>query len=151
MNQRRLIVLGLDIALLVVATVVIVLHPWGDDGDAAGPAREAQSAADQGITSAGRRAQAREVRRALATLERDPAKLVAQASRETLGGRARQAVPAGSKVTPMEKSWSPDTTGGGTMTVKVAAPGRPAVSYGAVMVREAGGWKVLATIPLATP
>ena len=67
-----------------------------------------------------------------------------------MGGRARRAVPKGSKVTPIQRTWAPDGAGGGTMTVRVAAPGKPPVTYATVMVREPDGWKVLATIPMET-
>lgn len=146
-SARRLIVLLLDV-LLVAGVAGYIL--WQESGAKRGPTATAE-AKQQSTTRAGKRAQAREVRTALRRLESDPASLVASASKETVGDRARQAVPAGSKVTPRSRTWSPDGLGGGTMTVRVAPPGKPAVSYTAVMVREAGGWKVLATIPQAKP
>jgi hypothetical protein len=74
--------------------------------------------------------------------------LVAQASRGRIAGSAGQAVPAGSTVTPLPQTWSPDGTGGGTMSVTLAVPGRAPVTYAAIMVHESGGWKVMATIAL---
>jgi hypothetical protein len=100
------------------------------------------------VTASAKRAQAHEAARALKRLESDPQALVAGGSRRALRGGARTAVPAGAKVTPVERSWSPDGVGGGVMTVKVAAPGHAPVSYAAVMIRERDGWKVLATVPL---
>jgi len=136
--------------LLLAVAALIMFHPWGTDGGGAESAHATLAAADQGITNAGRRAQAREVRGALRKLESDPEELVAKASRDAVAGRARRAVPKGSKVTPIQRTWAPDGAGGGTMTVRVAAPGKRPVTYATVMVREPDGWKVLATIPVKT-
>ena len=85
---------------------------------------------------------------ALARLAVDPASLVASgAGPEALAG-ARAAVPAGSKVEVAQSSWAPDGVGGGTVMVRVTPPQGAPVRYAAVMVREAGGWKVLATLPV---
>ena len=94
--------------------------------------------------------QAREAGVALARLAVDPASLVASgAGPEALAG-ARIAVPAGSKVEVAESSWAPDGVGGMTVMVSVTPPEGVPVTYAAVMVREAGGWKVLATLPVAS-
>jgi hypothetical protein len=97
--------------------------------------------------------QAHEVGNALSKLATDPESLVASTSQQRVAGQARQAVPAGSTVTPDEKSWLPDGVGGGVMTVTIAPPGHPPVGYAAVMEHEPGGWKVLATLvlPAITP
>jgi hypothetical protein len=97
--------------------------------------------------------QAREVGSALGKLATDPEFLVASSSQQRVAGQARRAVPAGSTVTPDEKSWLPDGVGGGVMTVTITPPGHPAVRYAAVMEHEPGGWKVLATLvlPSVTP
>lgn len=92
--------------------------------------------------------QAREVGSALSKLATDPESLVASSSQKRVAGQARQAVPAGSTVTPDEKSWLPDGVGGGVMTVTITPPGHPPVGYAAVMEHEPGGWKVLATLAL---
>jgi hypothetical protein len=150
-NARRVVVLVLDIVLL---AAIVGFFVWQSSRSDAGSSRgtpEAEKARAEGATSAGKRKQAREVRRALLQLERNPDALVADASRGKVGQRARQAVPRGSKVTPVRRTWSPDGTGGGTMTVKIRPPGKPQVAYAAVMVREADGWKVLATIPVSGP
>jgi hypothetical protein len=94
--------------------------------------------------------QAHEAVVALAKLASDPASLVATgAGPEALAG-ARAAVPAGSRVVVSDGSWAPDGAGGGTVMVTVTPPQGGPVSYAAVMVHEAGGWKVLATFPLAS-
>jgi hypothetical protein len=93
--------------------------------------------------------QAQRVAAALETLTTDPASLVASGARTEAGGRAAQGVPRGSKITPDPGSWEPDGMGGGVMTVTVASPGQPPVSYAAVMVNENGAWRVLATMKLA--
>jgi hypothetical protein len=149
-NARRVLVLVLDIVLLAGVVGYFVWQSSRSDRGSSGTA-EAGKARVEAATSAGRRKQARQVRRALLNLERNPDALVANASRDRVGKRARRAVPRGSKVTPVQRTWSPDGTGGGTMTVKIKAPGKRQVAYAAVMVREAGGWKVLATIPVGNP
>lgn len=111
---------------------------------------QANAAREDASTSAGKRKQAGEVHQALLALERDPDSLLAEASRAKVGS-ARAAVPTGSKVDPVRRTWSPDGSGGGTMTVKITPPGQPTVVYAAVMVREPDGWKVLATIPASAP
>jgi hypothetical protein len=92
---------------------------------------------------------ARDVAGALAALGTDPQSLVAAGAAPDVGGRAKQGVPTGSKVITSEQSWAPDGVGGGTIAVTVTPPGGAAVTYAAVMVREGGRWKVLATVPLA--
>jgi hypothetical protein len=94
--------------------------------------------------------QAHQVAQALASLATDPQSLVASGAAGQVHGRARRAVPAGSKVAVDEKSWAPDGLGGGTIAVTVTAPGEPPRAYAAVMVSERGRWKVLATFPLTT-
>jgi hypothetical protein len=94
-------------------------------------------------------ADARDVVAALGALGSDPQSLVAAGAAQDVATRARQAVPIGSKVTAAEQSWASDGVGGGTIMVTVTPPGQPPVSYAAVMVREGGRWKVLATLPLA--
>lgn len=92
--------------------------------------------------------QALQVAEALQRLAVDPASLVAAGARSEVGDQARRAVPAGSVVTPRVDSWEPDGVGGGIMTVTIAAPGKPPVDFAAVMVRERGAWKVMATLQL---
>jgi hypothetical protein len=81
-------------------------------------------------------------------LETDPAALVAAASGVT-ADQARQAFPPGTEVEATPTTWSPDGTGvGGTIQIAVQPPSSTSVTYVAVMVKEAGAWKVLATIPV---
>jgi hypothetical protein len=94
------------------------------------------------------------VAKALQTLATNPQALVASGASGAVGADARSGVPTGTVITPHPASWQPNTTGGGTMVVDLKPPGGPMVSYLAVMVHEAGGWKVLGTIPVpaaATP
>jgi hypothetical protein len=109
---------------------------------------QASSAKPQAIPTPAN--QAHEVEGALSKLATDPESLVASTSRKRVAGQARQAVPAGSTVTPDEKSWLPDGVGGGVMTVTITPPGHPPASYAAIMQHEPGGWKVLATLVLST-
>ena len=150
MNARRVVVLVLDIVLVAGVLGYVV---WQSSRSDATPEAtpEATAARQEATTSAGKRKQARAVRRTLLTLERDPDALIAEASRDKVGNRARQAVPKGSEVDPVQRTWNPDGTGGGTMTVKITPPGKSTVSYTTVMVREPDGWKVLATIPARAP
>jgi hypothetical protein len=93
--------------------------------------------------------QAHEVAVALGRLVTNPDSLVASTSRGQVGGHAKPAVPAGSTVAVDEASWAPDGAGGGVIAVTVRSPGRPPTTYAAVMVLEAGQWKVVATEPIA--
>jgi hypothetical protein len=90
--------------------------------------------------------QADRVAAALRRLPSDPQSLVARGAQSEVAGRARQAFPPGTTVVPAARSWAPDGLGGGTMLVTVIMPGHAPVSYDAIMVRETGRWKVLATI-----
>jgi hypothetical protein len=85
----------------------------------------------------------------LRKLPGDPQALVASEAQGQVAGRARQAIPSGTTVTPDEKSWAPDGVGGGAMLVTVTVPGHAPVTYDAIMVSQGGQWKVLATIPVA--
>jgi len=129
---------GVAVVAVVVLAGALVLTQ-NRDRKVATPAAEASSPE-----------QARQVAQALASLTTDPQSLVASGAAGQVNGRARQAVPAGSKVVVDEKSWAPDGLGGGTIMVTVTAPGEPPVTYATVMVPEDGKWKVLATFPLTT-
>lgn len=97
---------------------------------------------------------AHDVATALGKLASDPQSLVAASSTGQVGTQARAAVPAGSTVVPVEKSWRPDGIGGGVMTVVLTPPGGPPTTYLAIMVHEPTGWKVeqtLAVPPSGTP
>jgi hypothetical protein len=137
-RSRALLTAGITLA---VGTVVggALLLTSNRQRSAADPATEV-SAPTQG----------RQVAQALASLATDPQSLVAFGAARQVDGRARQAVPAGSKVVVDEKSWAPDGVGGGTIKVTVTAPGKPPVSYATVVVSENDRWKVLATFPLTT-
>ena len=141
----------LDIVLLAAVVGYLVWQSSRSDGGGPTATAEAKSAREEATTTAGKRKQARDVRRTLLTLERDPDALLAEASRAKVGNRARRGVPRGSKVDPVQRTWNPDGTGGGTMTMKITPPGKATVTYTTVMVREPGGWKVLATIPVSAP
>jgi hypothetical protein len=83
---------------------------------------------------------------ALKGLSANPAGVLATDT-TSLVADPRSAVPAGTTVSANEGSWAPDGTGtGGTLDVTVTYPGRSPVTYLAVMVKEASGWKVLATV-----
>jgi len=124
-------------AVLAVATTALVMASTSERQEAA--------------TAPTADAEANEVARALERLSRDPGALVAAGATAHVGGRASQAIPDGSTVSPDVDSWAPDGLGGGSMVVTIAPAGGPATTYVAVMVREGGGWKVLATFRIATP
>jgi hypothetical protein len=134
----------------VAATLVVVggsvtagyLH-WHDDEKAP----PAQAAADVPVQPGMEEAHA--VATALGQLADKPAELVAADVQSAIAGRAAEAVPKGSTITPNEASWHPDGLGGGTMTVTVTLSGKPAVTYSAIMVKEKTGWKVVGTMPMA--
>ena len=140
-TRRALLLTG----AVVVVTALVVGALWlGNRGHALSSVPQSSAARNSAP-----RGQAGQVAAALRKLSSDPQLLVASGAQSQVHGRARQAVPPGSAVVPDAGSWAPDGAGGGTMLVTIAAPGRAPVSYYAVMVREAGQWKVLATIRLA--
>lgn len=128
------------------ATLVVVggsatagyLH-WRDDSE---PPPPTAAPIQPGMGEAGA------VADALRKLASKPQSLVATDVQSAVGGDARNAVPKGARVTPAENSWHPDGLGGGTMTVSVAAAGKPAATYSAIMIKERTGWKVLGTVPM---
>jgi hypothetical protein len=122
-----------------VTALILMLAPGTEPGMSASGsgASRAPSDADQ----------AHEVAVALEKLSTDPDSLVSSSSRGQVGGSARDAVPAGTEVTVDESSWASDGVGGGTIEVSLITQDSEA-TYLAVVVREAGGWKVVATIPM---
>jgi hypothetical protein len=90
--------------------------------------------------------QAYEVTEALRRLPTDPDSLVATGSREQVGQRARDGMPAGSTIEIDENSWAPDGTGGGVDVATVNSPRLPSVTYAEVMVTEDEQWTVAATM-----
>jgi hypothetical protein len=131
-------------ALAIAVSVAVMVIPHETSG---APVSSPASTQAQGGTPPG--AQAHEVVVALAKLASDPATLVATGTGPQALAGARAAVPVGSRVVASEGSFAPDGAGGGTVMVTVTPPQGGPVSYAAVMVHEAGGWKVLATLPLA--
>ncbi len=132
-------------AAVVAGLVALVLHGQVSDppiAAAAGPTK-------QKATQSQQVRQAHQVVVALSRLATDPVALVASGAGPEMRAGARQAVPAGSKVSVAQRSWAPDGIGGGTIAVTVTPPGQSPVSYAAVMVYERGRWKVLATVPLS--
>lgn len=84
---------------------------------------------------------------ALELLETDPEMVAAEGVSEMVGD-LRSVLPPGATIEADPTTWAPDGTGlGGVITVSVVAEGVAAAHYLAVMVREPGGWKVLATVP----
>ena len=130
------------------AAFFLLSGPRPATGGAGAPPSSA-STVDSSATSTS--PEAHEVAEALARLATDPDSLVASSSRSQVGTRAREAVPPGTTVTVHEKSWARDGVGGGAVLVDIAAPGATPVTYNAVVVREADGWKVVATMPLVDP
>ncbi|MDG5808735.1 hypothetical protein P9869_40120 [Streptomyces ossamyceticus] len=142
-RARRGLLVGVSVvvASLLALLVVLLIRP-GDDtavGESKGNGRAPVTDSHE---------QAQQVAAALEKLATNPSSLVAAGAQAEVKGRAAQGVPKGSKVTPEPATWAPDGAGGGVMAVTVAAPGRPTVSYAAVMVNENGAWKVLATMKL---
>jgi ABC-type molybdate transport system substrate-binding protein len=138
-KQQTKILLGIA-ALAVVATAVVLMLTRSTS-DSGRPSASAEPSGNQ----------AHQVAEALGRLTTDPDSLVATGSREQVGQRAREGVPAGSTIEVDEASWAPDGVGGGTISATLRSPGQPPVTYAVVMVSESGKWKVAATIPLAEP
>jgi hypothetical protein len=85
---------------------------------------------------------------ALSRLASSPEELIAAGSGFT-PEQARTAFPPGTAVTPEPSTWRPDGTGlGGVMRVTVTSGGGEPRIYLAVLVKESGAWKVLATLPV---
>jgi hypothetical protein len=148
MAIRRVIAVAVGCALAVAIGVSVgafAAHRRNLTGPPAG-SRSGPLAAASADPGAG--TDARGVAAALAALGTDPQSLVAAGAVQDVGGRAQQAVPGDSRVTAAEHSWAPDGVGGGTIAVTVTPLWGTAVTYAAVMVREGGRWKVLATVPL---
>jgi hypothetical protein len=141
-----LLVCAAVIAAVAGGGIAFFTHRGGSaGGGAAAPAVPSVTAAASLAAGPG---DGKRVADALRTLPDDPQALVAAGARGQVAGRARQAIPPGTRVTPDEKSWAPDGVGGGTMLVTVTVPGHAPVAYDAVMVSQGGQWKVLATIPV---
>lgn len=141
MKQPTKVLLGVAVlALVATAVVVFLANRSPSDADAAATS----------VTSTPRPSgnQAHQVAVALSRLTTDPGSLVAAGSRDQVGQRARDGVPAGSSIEVDEASWAPDGVGGGTITATLRSPGLPPVTYAVVMVSEAGKWKVAATVPI---
>lgn len=149
MASRKRVLVAVAVAVAVIGlgvggVIALVVQGRGSAGAAGpgvppSPASVAASVAD-----------AHQVADALRKLPDDPQALVASGALGQVAGRARQAIPPGTTVTPDAKSWAPDGVGGGTMLVTITVPGHAPVTYDAVMVSEGGLWKVLATIPVAS-
>lgn len=91
------------------------------------------------------------VAEALGGLESDPVALVASGAEVTMA-EGEAAFSTGTKVNAVVRSWRPDGTGtGGTMIIQVKQPDAAEMSYLAVMVLEAGMWKVAATLSIESP
>ncbi|WP_328665601.1 hypothetical protein OG905_01140 [Streptomyces sp. NBC_00322] len=143
-RSRRGLLVGAVVVVVasLLGLLVVLLTRHGGDTAAGEPKGNGRAPATDSHE------QAQQVAAALEKLSTDPSSLVAAGARTEVKGRAAQGVPKGSKVTPEPATWAPDGAGGGVMTVTIASPGRPAVSYAAVMVNENGAWKVLATMKL---
>lgn len=87
--------------------------------------------------------EADEVGAALEGLVQNPVAGAAEETRPTVDPDT--ALPQGSKITPDSSTWAPDGIGGGTMNVVLSLDGQPDRRFVAVMVKEDGEWKVLAT------
>ena len=87
-----------------------------------------------------------QVATALKQLETDPKALIPAALAKDISGQMATAIPAGTKIKGMQKTWQPDGTGaGGTMTVNLTSKTGQVDEFLAVMVLEKDGWKVLST------
>jgi len=142
-NRTVVIVAGVTATCLIAGAVVVLIDRSESEPPHSAPAVTTSIPASANDPTA----PAHDVATALNRLVADPDSLVASASRDEVGSRAGVAVPAGSTVEVDESSWAPDGAGGGVMMVTVSSPGQPPVVFATVMVLEAGGWKVLATVP----
>ena len=128
------------VAVTVLGVLVVVQDETPPSGSLAGEAPQISPSS----SSSG--AEAQEVAKALEAGAGDPSRLVASGSTSRVDDPSA-ALPEGTTLTVHADTWKPDGVGGGLMQVTVARPGKPDVDYTAVMVQEAGTWKVLATLP----
>lgn len=135
-RARLWVATGAVVAVCIAAVLAVVVLRLGIGATNASPTPTSTTAV-----------QAHDAARALSKLASNPEELVASSAQSVVAGRARDAVPPGSKVAPDEESWAPDGLGGGTMYVSITPPGQPARDYFAVMTQEKGQWKVMATVP----
>ena len=94
-------------------------------------------------------ADAHAVALALAKLPEKPEDYVATDVRSAVVPQVAGALPPGATLTADESTWHPDGLDGGTITVTVTAPGKPAATFSVIMIKEPTGWKVVGTIPMA--
>lgn len=141
MRWRGLLIAIALLGVVAFSAVIVWVARDGQRGDTVSSPTASGSVAAVSPTS-----QAQEVALALDALVGDPASLAAEGVVDLVGD-VRGMFPAGTVADPAAESWAPDGTGnGGTMTVVVTQPGEAPRSFLAVMVREHGTWKVLATL-----
>lgn len=131
------------VTLLVVAALLWFVDPfnWRDSETSATTTAQPTSTARAEANEAD---EADEVATALGALVQNPAAGAAEETRPTVDPDT--ALPPGSKITPDSSTWAPDGIGGGTMNVVLSREGQPDRRFVAVMVKENGEWKVLATL-----
>lgn len=140
MSRKNWLVAGAAGALaVVIIVVVLVVVLGGGSGGSGGKQAPGSPQAENAAPS---------VAAALNALAANPQALMASSVSGLAGTRARVAVPAGTRVSPHPKSWQPNGNNNGTMLVDLTLPNGPTVTYLAVMVKEASGWKVLGTVPV---
>lgn len=135
---------GLGLGVAAAIALVITGFTWLSGGDF----EDSTTGATPPATTSTPATDAQDVVEALQRLATDPSSLMASGVDDMIDGTADQAVPAGSTVSVDEGSWAPDGIGGGTIVVTISTADGVAASYLAVMVEDAGAWKVLATVPV---
>lgn len=120
----------------------------GGDAPAPAPATRSEVVTTTPPTPA---TESNDVANALSALATSPETLIASGAGIT-AKQARQVFPGATRVVAHPQSWAPDGTGsGGVIQVTVTPPGRGPRSYLAIMVKESGLWRVMATVPVAEP
>lgn len=138
---------GRRMAVNAAAAVTVLSATTGCTGDPPPAPSPISSAASTSSLSTGEN-ESGDVAAALSALPTAPETLIASGANIT-PEQAREAFPAGTSVAAQPDSWAPDGTGsGGVMQVAVTGPGRPSATYLAIMVKESGKWRVLATVPV---
>jgi hypothetical protein len=81
---------------------------------------------------------------AISKLPADPDNIVSESS--PFRGQFAEAFPPGTTTTTVEDSWVSDGDSQGTVQVHITRPGSAGEKYAAMMVKENGEWKLLATV-----
>lgn len=128
-------VVGVCLALVIGAVALFFPQVFGASKDAVGLPPEATHSAPED--------DAGQVAELIENVASDPSSAVSEELASEVDFDV--ALPPGSDVTPMVKTWAPDGFGGGTMNATMSVPGQPDEQYLVVVVKTDDGWKIIGT------